>query len=296
MLVIRNDKFGFTDNKGKLVIPCVWNYADSFKEGLASVRNENGLWGFIDKSGEIVVPCIWRDVDGFSEGLACVFNGIKYGYIDKNGKQVIPCKWDCACSFEDGLASVDGGFINKAGEWVFHNKEWKQVSSRFYSGTAFWEDYMGNIGTIDKTGRITVLPLREPNEEEEQDDELLNCSRIDDSTGKIILPKYHTILFHINSFDDGLCMVKDKNGKIGYYDMFGKIVIPCKWTNACAFSDGVAAVMNEEHLWGFIDVEGNIIIECQWISVVQSFINGVAIVMDDDDEFAVEYEINKKGE
>ena len=30
--------------------------------------------------------------------------------------------------------------------------------------------------------------------------------------------------------------------------------------------------------------------------VIKSFINGIAIVLDDDDEFAVEYEINKRGE
>jgi hypothetical protein len=51
--------------------------------------------------------------------------------------------------------------------------------------------------------------------------------------------------------------------------------------------------MKEEHLWGFIDVEGNIIIECQWIRVVEPFFNSIAVVSDDDDDFAIEYEIKE---
>lgn len=72
---------------GELVIPCKWEFACSFSEGLAVVRFDNGKCGYIDKSGNEVIPCKWKYADCFSEGFALVQddNG-KYGYIVKDEK------------------------------------------------------------------------------------------------------------------------------------------------------------------------------------------------------------------
>ena len=35
--------------QGSIIIPCIWKNAYSFRNGLAMVQNENGLWGFINK-------------------------------------------------------------------------------------------------------------------------------------------------------------------------------------------------------------------------------------------------------
>jgi hypothetical protein len=118
--ISRNGKYGYIDKTGKVVIPCKWEYADSFSEGLASVQNDNGKRGFIDKTGTVVIPCKWEDAEYFSEGLARVKddNG-KWGFIDKTGKVVIPCKWKDVNFFSEGLARVkdDNGtefYIDKA--------------------------------------------------------------------------------------------------------------------------------------------------------------------------------------
>jgi len=84
-----NDRCGFIDKTGKLVIPCQWKSAWYFSEGLAKVQDANGKWGFIDKTGKVVIPCQWKDAFPFREGLASVqdANG-KWHKIDKTGKVV----------------------------------------------------------------------------------------------------------------------------------------------------------------------------------------------------------------
>ena len=67
-----------------------------------------------------------------------------------------------------------------------------------------------------------------------------------------------------SSYSEGLCWVKDKNGKYGYIDEKGKLVIPCKWRDARYFSEGLARVKNDNERWGFIDKTGGVVIEFRW--------------------------------
>ena len=82
----RDDKYGFADKAGVVVIPCQWEWAEPFSEGLAGVKDEDGKLGFIDKTGEVLIPCQWKGISfwGFREGLAMVQDKRdKWGFIDK---------------------------------------------------------------------------------------------------------------------------------------------------------------------------------------------------------------------
>jgi len=52
--VEKNGKWGFIDKTGKEVIPCTYDYAESFSDGLAKVTI-NGKANFIDKTGKVVI-------------------------------------------------------------------------------------------------------------------------------------------------------------------------------------------------------------------------------------------------
>src|SRR5690606_31841971 len=49
-----------------------------FTEGLAAVYKDD-KWGFIDNTGKVVIPIIYDEVDIFSEGLAKVRKGYYHG-------------------------------------------------------------------------------------------------------------------------------------------------------------------------------------------------------------------------
>ena len=65
-----------------------------FKEGLARVER-NGKYGFIDEKGSLIIPCIYDDVSSFNEGLASVKRNGKYGFIDKKGNIIVPFIYQC---------------------------------------------------------------------------------------------------------------------------------------------------------------------------------------------------------
>jgi len=124
-----NDKIGYIDRTGKLVIPfqtgSPWG---GFAEELAVVFLPKNRTVYIDKTGKIAISGDFVRSEPFSEGLAAVqlktgpnstksmntpngtvmiFKaGVKYGYIDKTGKLVIPAQFADAGKFIGGLARV----------------------------------------------------------------------------------------------------------------------------------------------------------------------------------------------
>ena len=59
-VVCREDKYGYIDKTGREVIPCKYDDANVFSEGLAKVK-KSGKRGFIDKTGREVVPFIYDE-------------------------------------------------------------------------------------------------------------------------------------------------------------------------------------------------------------------------------------------
>ena len=52
--------------------PCQFDYASDFSDGLARVEI-NDKSGFVNKTGKMVIPCKYEGASDFSEGLASVY-------------------------------------------------------------------------------------------------------------------------------------------------------------------------------------------------------------------------------
>lgn len=76
---------------------------------------------------------------------------------------------------------------------------------------------------------------------------------------------------NVDNFYDGLAPVDDSSGKWGYLDMNGNRVIPCTWDAASPFEDGMAVVMKKENIWhnkyAVIDKDANLIIPFEYESL-----------------------------
>lgn len=77
----------------------------------------------------------------------------------------------------------------------------------------------------------------------------------------------------IREYDEGLAGVRDADGKWGFIDKTGKLVIPCQWKKALFFSEGLVGVQDDNEKWGFIDKTGKVVLPFVW-SNVQWFKNG----------------------
>jgi len=154
-----------------------YDKARSFSEGLAAVAFSSGImqdkWGYIDKTGNMLIEPQFEYAEGFREGLAVVgmhdeWGQKKYGYIDKTGKIVIKPQFDDARDFVHGFARVK---IGK--KWGHIDKTGRIISKQLFLLVGpFSEEGLARVaiskepygdpeyiwGYIDTTGKIVIEP------------------------------------------------------------------------------------------------------------------------------------------
>ena len=140
---------------------------NSFSEGLVVMQTPNERWGYLNKQGEIIIPFNYRYAADFSEGFAMVGKGdsdnTKYGFIDKSGKTVIPFAYDGASEFSEGLATVmkddyytsKYGVIDKTGNIVVPFIYDNHIAP-FSEGLAAIVTHNEELGFIDRSGKLVI--------------------------------------------------------------------------------------------------------------------------------------------
>jgi hypothetical protein len=83
----KEGKYGFIDDRGRIMIPCEFEYVSHFHEGRALYK-DNGLSGYINKQGDIVIPAKYDKAGHiFEDGIVLVeLDGMEF-YVDRNGRE-----------------------------------------------------------------------------------------------------------------------------------------------------------------------------------------------------------------
>ena len=118
----KENRIGFVDVNGTLVIPPVFYAAGQFSEGLAPARTD-GLYGFIDSTGNWAIAPQYAYATHFKGGFALACNGDMPFYINKKGEKALQIQFPKMGLFIDGCAwvqSVGGnyGVLNTSGKLV----------------------------------------------------------------------------------------------------------------------------------------------------------------------------------
>lgn len=190
-----NDRWGYVNNKGKMVIPAIYDGAAAFYDNIAIVKIDNkmqlidkkgklilskkydqlirdvssktitfsieGKYGLMNHKGEIILESLFDDIDYFYEGLAKVRLGLKYGFINTKGERVIDVKYDGAKSFSQGLAAVKlndlWGYVDLEGE-VYIKPLFAQAYDFNEYGVALVEsDYDGSLALLNQKTKTLVI-------------------------------------------------------------------------------------------------------------------------------------------
>ena len=282
--IVQNEKWGYIDRTGTIVIEPQFDWAEEFSEDLAAVKIE-GACGYIDKTGKIAIEPQFDDCENFSEGLAVVgIKGMWSGYIDKAGAVVLQPKFESARPFSEGLAYVEESLL-----------EFYQASAvAKASGAA--DIIAPRKGYIDRTGKF-VIELKSPESAASLDfSEGLVAVTIGvksgyiDKTGKIVIkPQFD----QVGRFSEGLALVGnytipilDASGKFGYIDKTGRFVIKPPFGVFMSpgvsfegeFSEGLAPMAAMYGKWGYIDKTGKFVIKPQFDEALP-FSEGVAPVL-----------------
>lgn len=305
-------KFGILNEKGKTITPNQYETIDQLSDGLFAVQL-NDKYGFINTKGELVIPCQFNSTRGFNDGYAIVEYDNDFGVIDQKGNFIFKMEYDGI--YPTGLKQTFLIFDRKGKKYVSNINGEKIFDIKYDSLDNFYNDYAviqndSKYGLIDKNGNIVIdckyYALGEFNngfsltfkKEKEGLDGLMDLHEnilvepkydflstgfgdfiavnslkgLMDKSGKIILvPEYDQLGY---SFEEGLISIS-KNGKYGFANEKGEIVIPMIYDEVHNFSEGIAPAL-KKGLWGFIDKNGNTIIDFKFKGTMRSFSNGYA--------------------
>jgi hypothetical protein len=191
----------------------------------------------------------------------------KYGYMDRTGKIVVAPQFSRGWDFHDGMARVDSaeghGIIDVAGKTTFLRQfSWIGDFSEGLAQVTVW-DGSTKAGYIDATGAL-IIPT--------------TWAFYGYPMSDLMMPTWWR-RDRNSDFSEGLAAVRAADGKLGYIDITGKIVIPTQFLYARPFSEGLAAVANDQFQFGYIDAHGKVVIPLMYQNVYPgNFSEGIARV------------------
>lgn len=244
-IVEKNGKYGVVSEKGAVILPLKYSEINSNKNGYTVKLNEKA--GLFNSEGKEIIPISYRWIytDKIDDNIPIVakLNG-KEGYINTKNEWVIPPTYLYAFAFRQGVAIVKKGrnymCINLKGEAVIQD----------------FDNYV-----IEPSDNTYIVGVRK------------ECKYMVYDLNGNLLDTYN--LLRNNRSDDAIFAVK-KNGKWGYIDGYGKVIIPLEYEEVGNFSEGLAAV-RKDNKWGYINLKNEVVIPIEFTNRgVSSFKNGVA--------------------
>lgn len=249
-----NGKWGYINNNGGKISDFVYDKASAFYnmykyDGEKRLEEDYQLGAMVIKDGiyQIIDPSLNRyslNKEPASDIVGVLKNG--YGAIKKeNGKYI-------AVDSEFRIISEEFEYIGQCSENL----------TVFTSG--------GKFGALDSSFNIYIDPIYNDFAVNSYD-EAFNCSRffaitsnsynLFDYSGNIIGSDSYENAHAF--YNNGKYAAVKNNGKWGFVDVDGNIVIDYAYEEAKSFSEGVAAV-KKNGKWGYINIDNEVIIDYQF--------------------------------
>jgi hypothetical protein len=231
-------RWGFIDKEGKFILPPTYESAQGFQEnGLAIVRL-NDAAGIINSDGYFIVNPKYDSIQAFSEGRAVVIDEQGFKVIDESGKVITHKAYSIASDYKEGRSVVAISEIDGNSVYGFLNRWGKEVIPLEYVQAENFE--AGKSLVKMKNNKYALINL----------------------TGKVLMEYPYPF---VGAYGEGLLAFrKDTDGKLGYMDEQGKIIIEPQFSMGQPFIDGRAIVNTSDDLdanYGLIDRQGKYILK-----------------------------------
>lgn len=277
----QNDRVGYINEKGKVVIKPIFLNGNDFAEGLAAVRL-NGRYGFINESGAFVIQPEYDLATNFKHGVAVVYKGGAPLFIDKTGTIVLPTTYT-GLSFIDNKKGIISTHSNKQGLIDLFTKKliidtvFSSISE-FNNGAAIVYEYIKptlpqrskRVGVIDSTGKFlvpfgkyeTIKPfidgyaVVEINDKRNKDG---NTDGVIDAKGNLLFERP----YQNNSYVDG-----------DFHEGYAKISLYKYWLPS---EEGTVSTTDRDYE-GFINVNGEVVFNDTNYRYVKEFADGRAFI------------------
>jgi len=304
--------FKYVNKTGMTAFAGVFFWAGPFWKGLACVKGEDFGWGFIDSQGTLKIraPDFQSEPTGFFDGLALIRQGRLYGYMDLDGKIYIRPQYRNAEPFSNGLAPVQTSkgytFIDTTGNilmqqcfsdvnhfseglalvkrgshYYFLNRAFKSVLGPFERAFDFRDGiarvrFENTECFINHEGEVVFENNWEYLESGSSEGRICFAENgrygFVDTGGKVVIPVQYD---EARNFSEGIAMVKLNCDNFGI-NLRGERLFSARFDKCMDFSDGLLA-FERERKWGYLDTSGKCVIPEQF-DVANIFREGLAPV------------------
>lgn len=294
-MVERDGKYGWINESGEEVVPCIYDdiltYVDehlrmhvAFQDGVATVKLDD-KWGFIDMKGEVVVPFIYNDAEiiykqdysvnlnywGSYSGYVCVDRDGERGFLNTRGEEIFPCIYETIWYLSDDFAIISQGekygIINREGEMVYPCV-CEEISP-----------YCNFAAMAKQDGRNVLIGVRDGSIVSVFVDSFEDYSQFlgfvvvgqngengtkyglyDSQCNEVVPCEYDWVTIEGETYVMGPIPV-EKNGKFGFANHDGNLIIPCIY-DGFNFFRGEYAFVKIGEKWGMINRSGQLILPC----------------------------------
>jgi hypothetical protein len=253
------------DKSGKYVeLPQVKDIGSQFSEGLIAAKNNQEKWGYLDKTGKVIIPFKFDRAASFAEGLAYVLLEDKFGYINRRGNFVIAPRFTEVKDFSNGVAAVKVGGQLILGEGIEivteeENKaRWHLIGKNGKFVAKLRDDVVG-AGIFSEN--LTWLQIKD-----KKDSTTYRFGFIDKSGKFVISPQYHDAN-NFSEGLARVCL-NGKLGDPSLIDKSGKVVYSATNVTLGDFRNGLARIQegfsgmesfDDERKQGYINIKGQFI-------------------------------------
>jgi len=295
LIVAKSGNYGIVDINQKIVIPFEYDTICFETRFIRAHKTIGGIseWELFSVFGTKMDRKKYEQIEGYNGRYFPVKYSGKWGGIDVYGVEILDCNYDSIISQKGGLSVV---MVNN--KYLIISSEGKQKLSpsvnqfeilnhnRYLersNGFAYLKDFYGKIyyfsnNPITALGNNLLEQFSNGQKQEINFDGYVVRSKP--------LPKNNGKGF---SSSEGLIGMK-RNGKYGFVDSKGRLVIANRYENIGEFHEGMAQIMLLSK-WGYINRDEQIMVQPTY-DKAENFYFGLAIVTSNN-KVGV---INKKGE
>ena len=259
-----------------------YDFVSEINGGTVQVH-KGGRWGIAESDGVALIPCEYEKISTFSIDRAIVKKDGEIYAVDRDNNR-IELLAERAADFgnlsDNRVPLLIGGkWIRATGDFILGSTEFEQIGTYSFGFAAAKSG--GKWGVID-IGTQWLVPAQY---DAIVQDELGRCY----AQGAAFARSGGAVLLFADGkqiggqYEDarpfsgeGYAAVK-KNGKWGFIDTGGEVMIGFMFDDALSFGQHLAAV-KQGGLWGYVSLNGKIVIEPGFIEA-KSFSNGSAPVL-----------------
>lgn len=260
--------------------------ASTFLGNYALIKDE-GLYGYLRNTGGYLIRPMYEQVSIFMGANAAVYDGTEWYMINESGYKVAAPteKIDTMSFLSNGKIRV-----SKNGKYGYTNPSFTIAETLPYDNAS---NFKNQVAAVQKDGKWALINADEENITDYIFDDVLLDEYGTCINGGVIFVKKDDKYYMVNAegkkvsdqgFDDAYPFVSSEpaaiciDGKWGFVNTEGNIVIEPQYTDAKSFSNGLAGVANNG-MWGYINTD-NIYRINQQFTDCNPFSNGIAAVQE----------------